>query len=164
MSKKIFTKINHSELRTININTGEIVSAVTEIKCDSIDTFIFCFLNSIKEITHLDGNSIRVLLWCWKFSSFNLSLPTGNRIHNDATFRDEIRTMGGDLTDSVINKAFSILSKKRLLIKQGRGSYILNPKYFFKGNLSDRSKLKYILSYDGTENNTDTSAQPLEKE
>ena len=57
-----------------------------------------------------------------------------------------------------------LIGKQYVLISKDIGSYILNPEYFFKGNLSDRSKLKYILSYDGIENNTDTSAQPLEKE
>lgn len=161
--KKVYTRINHSELRTVNINTGEVISGVSEVKCSSIDAFIMCFLNSIPEITNLDGNSMRVLLWCWKFSSFNNSLPNGNIIINDPVFRSSIRTSGGDLTDSVINKAFHVLSKKELLIKQCKGRYILNPEYFFKGTLSDRSSLKYIVSYNPTENNPDMSAEHLEQ-
>lgn len=101
----------------------------------------------IPEITNLDGNSIRVLLWCWKLSNFNINLPTGNTISNNQIFRNSIRENGGDLTDSVITKAFHILAKKGLLIKQCKGQYTLNPEYFFKGTLSNRSSLKYTLSY-----------------
>lgn len=151
--KKIYTRINHSELRTVNVNTGEVISGVSEVKCSTIDAFIMCFLNSISEITNLDGNSMRVLLWCWKFSSFNNSLPMGNTITNNTVFRNSIRENGGDLSDSVITKAFHILSKKGLLIKQCKGQYVLNPEYFFKGTLSDRSSVKYIVSYEPKESN-----------
>lgn len=149
--KKVYTRINHSELRTVNINTGEVVSGVSEVKCSDIDAFIMCFLKSIPEITNLDGNSIRVLLWCWKLSNFNINLPTGNTISNNQVFRNSVRENGGDLTDSVITKAFHILAKKGLLIKQCKGQYTLNPEYFFKGTLSNRSSLKYTLSYNPEE-------------
>ena len=42
------------------------------------------------------------------------------------------------------------LSKKRMIIKdtKHRGVYFLNPEYFFKGSISDRTKvIKNIIEY-----------------
>ena len=57
MAKKIYTQITNPELKVVCTTTGEIVSGVSTVKCDSIDDFIMCFLSSIKEVASLDGNS-----------------------------------------------------------------------------------------------------------
>lgn len=56
------------------------------------------------------------------------------------------------LSESSIKHAFMSLCKKEMLIKgKERGIYYLNPKYFFKGKISDRMKalevtIKYLIS------------------
>ena len=47
-----------------------------------------------------------------------------------------------EVSDTVINNAFTAFVKNNLMIKECRGQYLLNPKYFFRGTLSNRSKLK----------------------
>ena len=47
-----------------------------------------------------------------------------------------------EVSDTVINNAFTAFVKNNLMIKECRGQYLLNPKYFFRGTLSQRSKLK----------------------
>lgn len=148
MSKKIFTKITEPELKVINTNTGEIISGVSTVKYDNIDDFIMCFLSSIKEVTSLDGNSIRVLLFCWKFSSFNYNIPEANIIVNDVDFKNNLRKNGLDLSDASINNAINKLYKANMLQKKCRGKYMLNPKYFFKGTLVNRSKLQLNIVYE----------------
>ena len=147
MAKKIFTKITHPELSVVNTSTGEIVSGVAEVKCSSIDEFIMCFMSSIPQVVKLDGNTIRVLMWCWKFSSFNPSIPEANVINNDKAFKDSIRREGGDLTDGVIDGAIHKLYTEGMLIRRCKGSYFLNPSYFFRGTLSNRSKLQYQILF-----------------
>lgn len=148
MSKKIFTKILHPELNVVNTATGEIVSGVANIKCDTIDEFIMCFMSSIPQVVQLDGNTIRVLMWCWKFSSFNPNIPEANVITNNQAFKDKIRQEGGDMTNATIDKAIHILYKEGMLLRRCKGSYFLNPDYFFKGTLSDRAKLQYCVTLD----------------
>lgn len=147
MTKRIFTKIESPELKVVNTTTGEIISGVANVKCDSVDDFIMCFLSSIPEVTKLDGNAMRVLMWCWKFSTFNPNIPEANSIVTDKAFKDKIRLEGGDLSDSTIDKAVHTLCKEGMLERRCKGNYFLNPKYFFKGTLSNRSKLKYSVSY-----------------
>lgn len=147
MSRRIFTRINRPDLAVVNTATGELVSGVADIKCNSIDEFIMCFMASIPQVVKLDGNTMRVLMWCWKFSSFNPSIPEANIITNDKAFKDKIRQEGCNLTDTVINKAIHTLYVEGMLIKRCKGSYFLNPDYFFRGTLSSRANLQYNVSY-----------------
>lgn len=147
MAKKIYTKTTDPDLHVVNTSTGEIISGVAKVQCNSIDEFIMCFLNSIPQITKLDGNSIRVLMWCWKFSSFNPNIPEANIIVNDKAFKDRIRNEGGTLSDSVIDKAIHRLAKEGMLKKRCKGNYFLNPHYFFRGTLSNRAQLQYNILF-----------------
>lgn len=147
MANKIFTKIPDPNLSVVNTNTGEIVSGVAHVKVDTIEEYIMCFLGSIPQVTKLDGNTMRVLMWCWKFSSFNPSIPEANTIVNDKAFKNRIRSEGGDLSDSVIDKSIHTLAKVGMLIRRCKGNYFLNSKYFFRGTLSNRAKLQYNVSF-----------------
>lgn len=147
MTKKIFTKVINPDLAVVNTVTGEIESAVASVSVDNIDDFIFCFLKSIPQITSLDGNTMRVLMWCWKFSSFNLNIPDANYISNDLDFKEKIRAEGGNLSNSSIDLAIHNLCKDGFLIRRCRGKYALNPDLFFKGTLSNRAKLKCSIEY-----------------
>lgn len=147
MPKKIYTKVKHPELSVVNNTTGEIISGVADIRCETIDEFIMCFMSCIPQVVRLDGNTIRVLMWCWKFSTFNPNIPEANVVTNDQAFKDRIRQEGGDMTNSTIDKAIYILHKEGMLIRRCKGSYFLNPDYFFKGTLSNRAKLKCSISF-----------------
>ena len=61
--------------------------------------------------------------------------------------KEKIRQEGGEMTDTTIDKAIHTLFKKGMLQRRCKGSYFLNPDYFFKGTLSNRTKLKYTVSY-----------------
>lgn len=152
MTKKVYTQTDVPEFKVVNTVTGEIISGISTVRCESIDDFIMCFLSSIREVAALDGNSIRVLLYCWKYSSFNYNLPEANVIVNDKDFKSTIRKNGLDMSDAVINNCFMKLSKAGMLLAKCRGKYILNPKYFFKGTLANRSKLQVNIIYDGEQN------------
>lgn len=110
--------------------------------------FIMCFLRSIPEVTRYDGNTMRVLMWCWMFSSFNVNIPEANTITNDKAFKEKIRQNGGDLSDSAIDKAIHNLYRGGMLQRRCKGSYFLNPNYFFRGTLTNRAKLQYNISFD----------------
>ena len=151
MTKKIFTKITHPELNVVNVETGEIVSGVATVRCDSVDDFIMCFFNSIPQITKLEGNVLKILMWCWRFSTFSSSIPEANVIVNNKAFKEMIRKEGGDnYSDSMIDRAVHILHKNGLLIRRCKGSYFLNPDYFFRGTLSNRARLQCNITYEPT--------------
>lgn len=149
MSKKVCFRINQPNLAVTNTDTGELISGVARQECNDIDEFIMFFLASLPKIEKLDGNALKVLMWCWKLSSWNPTVPDANIVTNDKAFKETIRKNGSELTDPTINKAIHELAKTDFLIKRCKGSYFLNPNYFFKGTLTNRAKLQYQLSYDG---------------
>ena len=88
---------------------------------------------------------------CWKYSSYNsTNYAEGNIVHNNPSFKEFCRQDGLVTSDANIDNAISTLCKKGLLIKRCKGEYILDPRYFFKGKLSDRSKIKYTFIVEPT--------------
>ena len=70
---------------------------------------------------------------------------SGNLFYNNKIFKEYVRSTGLNLTDLTINMYVSKLAKKDILIKQCQGTYMLNPLYFFKGKLSDRTRIDYHI-------------------
>ena len=125
--------------------TGEILDYSIAKKV-SLDEFIMVFFAGCPELMDLTGNHLKVLICCWKHSSYNPNNEeSGNIVHNSPSFKEACRENGLDVSNAVIDNAISALCKKGFLIKRCRGEYLLNPEYFFKGSLSSRSKIR--LSY-----------------
>jgi group I intron endonuclease len=88
-----------------------------------------------------------ILECCGKFSSYS----NGNYfIHNGTGFKKACRENGLDISNASIDNAISALCKKGFLIKKFRGEYLLNPVYFFRGKLSNRSKVNINFTVEPT--------------
>lgn len=127
--------------------TGEIIDYSVTKKI-SLDEFIMVFFASCPKLMNLTGNHLKVLICCWKHSSYNPNNEeSGNIVHNGPSFKEACKENGLDVSNAVIDNAISALCRKGFLIKRYRGEYLLNPEYFFKGKLSSRSKvrLNYIV-------------------
>ena len=130
-------------------NTGELNEASVAVKVDT-SSFIMLFLNSISCYVQLTGNQMRLLAIIWATSSYNPNGQLeGNLFTNSPLFKKQVREYGLDWTDSQINNEVSRLAKTELIKKVARGSYILNPLYFFKGTLADRTKLMMTIKNTG---------------
>ena len=115
----------------------------------TMEEFIMIFFSSFPELFSLQGVHLKILMCCWKSSSYNEECESeGNILHNNATFKNFCRQNGLDISDAMIDNGVSTLCKKGLLIKKCRGEYLLNPEYFFKGRLSDRSRLQLNILVD----------------
>lgn len=125
--------------------TGEIKDLNITRKV-TLDEFIMVFFASYPELLTLPGLQLKVLMCCWKYSTYNANnAEEGNLLHNNAYFKQYCREDGLDASDANIDNCISGLSKRGLLIKRCKGEYLLNPNYFFKGKLTDRSKISYNL-------------------
>ena len=128
--------------------TGEILE-YRQTKKVSMEEFIMIFFSSFPELFKLQGVHLKILLCCWKYSSYDAdNVKEGNVFHNNSSFKGFCRQDGLDISDPQIDNAVSALCRRRLLIKRCRGEYLLNPEYFFKGKLSNRSKLQLNLLVD----------------
>lgn len=145
MKYKIFSKVS-DESCILNKNTGELTDLVQKRKIMQ-DDFILVFLSTIPEFFSLNGGEIKLMMALWRLSTFNPQYSNdGNIVVNNPNTKDKIRKMGLNVSDAVIDNGFSKLSKIGCIIKQCKGMYLLNPKFFFKGTLSDATNMQLIFS------------------
>lgn len=128
--------------------TGELLKFQQTIKISMEDFIRFCIVSQ-EELATLTESQIKVLSCCWRNSAYNKHLCSqGNVIYNDKLFKESCREQGINMSDAFIDKVICQLSKQGVLIKLCKGMYILNPKYFFKGTLSDRARLQYNITFE----------------
>ena len=143
MSKYI--KEKSKDYSIVDNCTGEILD-LYQTKKVSLDEFIMVFFANNAQLMKLKGLYLKVLICCWKFSSYNAEYEEeGNIVHNNASFKEFCKQDGLNTSDASIDNAISYLNKEGLLIKKCRGEYMLDPRYFFKGRLSKRSKIMYNI-------------------
>lgn len=140
MIKKKETFIN-PDYAMVDKHTGELAK-LKQTRTVTLDEFIMIFFASSPDLLSLKGLHLKVLICCWKLSSYNPeSEAEGNLIHNDPLFKCKCKDFGLSAPAASIDNAISYLNKEGFLIKRCKGVYLLNPKYFFKGRLSDKSKI-----------------------
>ena len=125
----------------VDNHTGELLE-LRQTRKLSLEEFIMVFFSSYPELFKLIGLQLKILMCCWKHSTYNKENDTtGNIVHNNASFKQHCKDEGLNLSDASIDNNISQLCKAGLLIKKCRGEYVLNPNYFFKGSLSQRTKM-----------------------
>ena len=139
----------------VNELTGELISSTSEVssittKCKNVDEFIQVYLEDISGLLGITTKGeYHVLVYAWKYAPYS-DEANGNIVHFNKMLKDKIID-GTGLTDGSIKNILTKLVKKDLLIKTNyKSMYYLNPKYFFKGKLSDRTKafnLQLNLNY-----------------
>lgn len=149
MAKYVTEKVEGWSL--VDESTGELLEYKQTRKI-SLNEFIMVFFTSCPELMKLSGVELKVLICCWKLSSFNpLSEKNGNVIHNNQSLKRYCKEQGATISDANVDNAISVLCKKRMLLKRCKGEYMLNPEYFFKGTLSNRSKIDLNFIVEPTE-------------
>lgn len=144
-------------------HTGEILEYKKTRKV-TLEEFMMIFFASYSEMFVLSGIQIKVLMCCWRYSSYNdKNCNVGNIVYNNTLFKDNCRKDGMQTSDAVIDNAISQLAKFKFLIKQCKGTYLLNPQYFFKGTLSDRTKIMYNIMVEPEERKRQENINEINK-
>lgn len=133
---------------------GELISAdVTTLKKVNAEEFCQIYLRDNEEFYQLSKAENNVLAVCWYCSIYyndpEFNYP-GNKITLDEDLRDRIKDKT-KLASGTIKNAVSSLVKKGMLLKDEKykSIYYLNPKYFFKGRITDRTKLiRHTIEYE----------------
>lgn len=142
------------QIESIKIGEGgEIISAdIKTIRQVNAEEFCQIYLQDNAEFFKLSKSESNVLAVCWYTSNYyqdsEFALP-GNKVSLDEQLKDIIHAKTG-LVHGTIKNAINSLVKKGMLLKDPKykSIYYLNPKYFFKGKLSDRTKLiKSTIEY-----------------
>lgn len=144
--KKIYTRKETGNL--IMTPDGEIVNMETTLKVDDIDNWCFLFLEALGAAKDLDGAEIRLLLGIWRFSTFNNKYDSrGNRFFVTKDSKKKLIENDYAKSESAVGKYINTITSKGYMIRICRGEYLLNPKYIFKGYLTDRSNVKLMIEY-----------------
>lgn len=138
------------QIESIKVGVGgEILSA---IKTVSAEQFCQIYLRDNEEFYKLSKAESNVLAVLWYTSNYykdkDRALP-GNKISLDEELRDTIK-IKTNLAAGTIRNTITSLVKKKMLLKDSRykAVYYLNPEYFFKGKISDRTQIiKNIIEY-----------------
>lgn len=145
MKRKYITKTS-DDYSLLDNHTGEVLK-YSQVRKVSLEDFIMIFFSSIPELAKLTGQKLKVLMVCWMYADYGNS-ERESEVINDATFKDAVRRYEPMLSDSNIDACFSDFVKGGILRRICRGRYALNHNYFFRGKLSDRSKLAYKVVVD----------------
>lgn len=123
---------------------GEWFELVDEIKTFfnvlGQECFFYTYPDALALIDDLDKVSIKVLYYCninaqWNTNMIALTKPV---------LLDIEKKIG--LKYQTVRNAISKLKKLNILIDLGSATYRINPRYYWKGNSSDRLKtMKYVL-------------------
>lgn len=142
------------QIESIKVGVGgEILSAeVKTIKTVSAEQFCQIYLRDNEEFYKLSKAESNVLAVLWYTFNYyedkDRALP-GNKISLDEELRDTIK-IKTNLAAGTIRNTITSLVKKKMLLKDSRykAVYYLNPEYFFKGKISDRTQIiKNIIEY-----------------
>ena len=150
MAKKFRTVIDPTKVIVDN-ETGEVISAVTKRVCDTQEEFIKIYINSIDDLISLDNRMFQVLMVCLRESKFcDEKNKDGNTLYNFKDFKDKCRKLiDKELSDQAINMYVSRLANMQMLIRKSRGEFVLNPRYFVKGQMTPKTRLQLVVEYEG---------------
>ncbi|MBQ3989837.1 MAG: hypothetical protein II630_03255 [Bacteroidales bacterium] len=137
----------------VNEKTGEVVSAVIKTTCYSPEDFIKLYLDSIDDLIGLNPRLLQVLLICVKHSTFSkMNGLEGNFFSNNKILKANCKQViksKEELTDGAIDVYLHRLTELKVILRYCRGTYVLNPKYFFKGTITKKSRMQLIATYEG---------------
>lgn len=147
---KNFVTQTDPDYSLLDKHTGEI-KEWRRTRTVSVDEFIMFFFASMPDLFQLEGLHMKILMCCWKASTYNDVETEGNIVYNGKLLKNYIRQCGLNVSDNTVDVVIHSLSKKNILIKKYKGAYMLNPQYFFKGKLANKSKLELRMLVNPTE-------------
>lgn len=156
-------KITDTSLSTI-INTnsdGVIVSEETNFSntiriVEKAPPYMKLYLDDLSLMRQLSKMENLILHEIFKITQYNT-----NRVILNKFYREEI-AKNLEIKDQTIRNAISKLTKLDLLIKQGTGVYILNPKNFGIGDWGSLKGLRMTIEY--TSEGKEVKVEGIEKE
>lgn len=142
-------KINTSQVTTVDVETGEVISHTVQEEKQIISTrkvknqeeFIMVYLQDLSSFLRIDNaTQIKLLALIWRDIAYTNPQSNGNVM---AILKDDKERWSKEINCSVrtIDNCLATLVKKKLLLSESRGKYKLNPLYYFKGSNTDRRRI-----------------------
>jgi hypothetical protein len=150
----------------VNTHTGELLGMKKTRVCITQEELIKVYFNSIEELAGCFKDGLyKVMLAVWKYSHFpDGSDFEGNKFNNDKGFKEVCKKLGYDKDDDAINTAIYRLTQKGIIKRYAKGMYILNPKYFAKGTVTDDTRMKLSIEFDGKKKDEQSNGENEEEQ
>lgn len=137
--KLLFESIN----QTIDETTGEVLSSkkVTKMIIPQEPAFVKLYIQDIMKVMNLNGSCKDVLL------AFLPTMGYNNVIAAQKFVKEMICDQLG-MKMNTLNKAIDTMSKEGVLIRKGRGIYVVNPNIIAKGKWENIQEIRLQITYD----------------
>lgn len=129
---------------------GTLEKMYAKINVGSQEEFLKIYINSIDDLANIDHQTFQVMLIVLKRAKYSdKDNVYGNEFYNNDNFKKEVKDKLGIKKDNTVNKYVSNLAKAKILLRVNKGSYILNPRYFARGTMTNKTRMELIVKYDG---------------
>jgi len=141
MKRKTSNHLHEYHKETWNEESGELTAVRREIvKKVQKEKFGIVYLETVLQLLGIkSATHLRVMISLWSISEMDT-----NRIILVKSIKQELAEKTGYKIGTIQN-SISFLSRKKILIHKDTSVYILNPKYFFRGNEMARAKTVELL-------------------
>lgn len=150
MTREKWRTVTDHNIGEVDLSNGELLGFKQTKVCETQEEFIKIYFEHIEELTGcLEDGLYAIMFAVWKCSTFSQDDSEGNMLYNNILFKEECRRITGkDISDNAINTYIARLEKRGVIKRKYRGCYLLNPKYFIKGTLSDNTRMQLIIEFD----------------
>lgn len=143
--KEIKVKTTKTVNNYIDPDTGEVIKTDSDVKHDKIvvtgkEEFAVVYSSVISALTGLPASTKSLLMY--------ISLKASVDSNEITLVKPVLEKLSkeSEMSLSAIKKSVSQLVSKNILIRMGSGLYKINPRYYWRGSLTNRNKtMKYIL-------------------
>lgn len=140
-------EINKGKIVTnfVDVDSGEVLGTEVETKSEVIvldnkEAFFMTYLSILGVVDQLDKVCQKVLMYC------NMNSEYDENVIHLTKYNIEKMEKNIGLKYQTIKNCITKLKKKEFLFPLGGGSYLINPKYYWKGSSDGRVKCyKYVL-------------------
>lgn len=113
--------------------------------------FIKLYLDHVLVHKDISIKMSPILFEICKLSTYADSQNGGMMIFLNKFTKEQIRNNLGYKSIKMVEKAIDNLFKNQIILRKGRGAYILNPYFFGKGNWADIKKIRATIDFNSGE-------------
>ncbi len=123
--------------------TGEVLGPVINTVYIQPEDFTKLFNNSIDILLSIDPKALQVLLVAVKYCTFSeANGEEGSYFYNDDIFKKHVQELiKPEIKKNTINKYLHDLAEASIIIRQSRGTYLINPYFLLRGKITKPTKL-----------------------
>lgn len=141
---------------SVDYSTGELLSLERSITTD-LDSYMLLYMLCTPNMPRLSNAEKLLVLMCWKNSIYEESWDSrGNIFYIGGSLKDKCISAGIIRTYQQFYVVMMRLVRWKLFIKKDKSMFVLNPKYFPKGRITDNTRLGLNITFNAEDCEADS--------